>query len=225
MSQLGSQKDYWNSRATVKGNYGPPLNLSPEEISFQQKFLVPGGNSLILGATTALCTIARDISAKVTSVDFAEDIIKALQIKNVEYILTDWIKYFEQNNHQFDNIMTDGGLLCLNYPENWQKITDQIYNHLKPGGFFTAKAYVSTPKPPKPSQNPSINRFMTLMPHQKDDWMVVPTHGDYKKYDVHYALPPDEVVQQMFSKFELKEKFIPDYEAGENFLSYAWQRS
>lgn len=224
MTKLLSQRDYWNSRALDKGEYGPPLVLSREEIDFQRKYVVPGGRTLVLGATPALCAMALEVSSEVTSVDYADDIVQALRLEGVRYECMDWNRFFEQNTEQFDNIMTDGGLVCLEFPGTWQQMVQHIYSHLKPGGVFAAKVYISSPEPPKQSDNPSIQRFMTLTPREEDNWMVAPTHSAYDQYDVRYALPPEPVVLQTFDHLDLVDKFIPEYEAGERFVSYAWQR-
>jgi hypothetical protein len=58
-----------------------------------------------------------------------------------------------------------------------------------------------------------------------ENWMLkVETHDDYKEYDVHYAFPPEQEVLRNFGRLALKDKLIPDYEEGQHFVSYAWQR-
>lgn len=225
MTKLGTQQDFWNKYAEVKGNYGSPLNLSPEEVAFQQKYTVTSGKTLVLGATTALCAMARDISASVVAVDYAADIIAALRMPGVRYECMDWFTFFAQNTEQFDNIMTDGGLICLEFPKSWQQIAEKIYMHLLPGGIFTAKIYISTSTPPpQNSTNPKFNRFMNIQALEKDNWMIRPTYKDYVSYDVRYALPPEQKILQIFDKFSLKDKYVPDYEEGSRFVSFAWRR-
>jgi len=226
MTKRATQQDYWNSRANVWGSYDVPLIPSPEDVEFQRKQLVSDGDTLVLGATRELCSIAKGVSRSVTAVDFSGPVIEALRTDGVEYEQQEWLTYLEQSTEKFDNIMTDGGLLCLDFPASWQRIAKQIYDHLKPGGIFTARVYISTDKPPKEQyDNPNLGRFITSMTHLDDNWTLRPQHPDYAAYDVRYALPPEKEVLRTFGKLALIETRVPDYEAGEYFPTYAWQRS
>lgn len=234
VNKLAGQDGYWNERVKkVKGNYGPGLVLSAEELAFQRKHIRPGGSTLVLGATPSLGTLALDISATVTAVDFAEKVIEnAKEIvshsrrKEIRYVYMDWLKFFEQNIEQYDNIITDGGLLCLDFPGSWKQIVKQIYSHLKPGGVFAAKVYVSAQELPKDTvKNPNLARFMTIPTNEDKNWMVVPTHDDYAKYDVRYALPPKEVVLKTLDSLTVIDELTPVYEEGARFPSFAWQKS
>lgn len=232
MSKLGSQKDYWNERVEkVRGNYGPGLVLSPEEIAFQRSHIRANGETLVLGATPSLCSVALDVSRSVTAVDFAEKVIKnARQVmthsrsNEVQFVHMDWIGYFEQEPARFDTIATDGGLLCLQLPD-WKRLAGHIRTHLQPGGRFIAKAYVHVPERPDVSKNPNLARFMTIPTSGDKDWEVTPTHGDYADFDVRYTLPPKEVVLQTLGGLALVDEMVPDYEEGRRFVSYAWQNA
>jgi SAM-dependent methyltransferase len=230
MDKKLSQRDYWNGRAEVWNDYDIPLIPSPAEVDFQQKHLVAGGSTLVLGATPELCETALKVSAKVTAVDFAENVIEALRRDGVDYTCMDWFKFFEQSTEKFDNIITDGGLVCLEFPGSWQRIAEQISNHLKPNGMFAARVYVSTLEPPKAHySNPNLGRFVSSMTAATADsnWMLQPQHPDYAKYDIHYAFPPEKEVLRTFGSvaLRLRDRFVPDYEEGARFVSYAWQRS
>lgn len=225
MAEL-TQRDYWNSRASAKGNYGSPLVLNDEEIDFHKQFFVEGGDTLVLGATPSLCAAAREVCASVISVDYAEDIIAAVALDGVTYEHTDWFEYFDRSPQQFDTIVTDGGLLCLEFPRGWQRIVGQIRSHLKPAGVFSAKVYLSGDEQSRQaSNNPSINRFMAMQARAEDNWTVRPTHSDYRQYDVCYAIPPEREIFKIVTNFTLIDTLVPQYEDGERFVSYAWQRS
>jgi hypothetical protein len=189
---------------------------------------VPGGNTLVLGATRELCTMARDVSGTVTAVDFSEPIIETLRVDGVRYIRQEWFDFLEVHPEQYENIMTDGGLLCLDFPGSWQRMADQIYAHLTPGGIFSARIYVSTPNQPKDHyENPNLGRFVSSMALATEgtNWMLHPKHGDYADYDVQYAFPPEAEVLRTLGRFALIGKRVPDYEEGDRFVSYAFQRS
>lgn len=227
------QETYWNMRVQqVSGNYGLGLTLSPNELAFQRKHIKEGGDTLVLGATPALCSLALDISHTVTTVDFADMVIENAKAiishprrHDVVYIFQDWLAYFSQTSAKFDSIVTDGGLLCLNYPDAWDEIISQIYAHLKPTGTFIAKAYVSLEHlPDDTNANPNLARFMSIPTNAAKDWEVTPTHGDYADHEVHYSLPPKEVVLQKFSRFGLVDELVPEYVESERFPSFAWQK-
>jgi SAM-dependent methyltransferase len=224
VSEIGTQQDYWNSRAANWGNYDAPLILSDAEIGFMSSQLKPGGDALVLGATPQLCTAALEVSSSVTAVDFAEEIIEELKLNGVKYVCKDWNEFFEESSETFDNIMTDGGLLCLEFPSAWQRLAGNILSHLKPGGIFAARIYLSTGSPPQDNyDNPNLSRFVSGMSSIDASYMLqVDTHSDYKSYDVRYAFPPESEVLKTFSHFVLNDKFVPDYEEGERFVSFAW---
>lgn len=224
MSKLFSQQDYWNSRAARWSSYDSPLIPIQQDLDFIKKTLVPGGSSLILGATPELCALALEVSKTVTAVDYAEGMLDALRIPGVTYVHMDWNEFLEKESAQYDNIMTDGGLICLEFPATWERIANNIGNSLRPSGVFAARVYVATNTPPqKAYKNPNLNRFITSMANVDANYMVHPSHPDYQEYDMRYALPPEAAVLKIFAGLALIDKLVPDYEAGEHFVSYAWQ--
>lgn len=224
MTKLASQQAYWNSRAAEWGNYAPPLIPGDQDLAFMRQQLVPGGSALVLGATPELCSMALEVSDSVTAVDFAEDVIAALRLDGVQYTCADWFEFLKHNPEQFDNIMTDGGLVCLEFPDSWQEMAGLIGARLKPGGVFAARVYLSTSEPPKDSyENPMLGRFVTSIGNVDSNWMVHPKHGDYAQYDVRYAFPPESEVRRVFGALVLHTQLVPDYEEGQRFVSFAWQ--
>ena len=225
-TKLASQKDYWDHRASEWNELDVPLIPDEGDVDFQKSFLKESGKILVLGATRELCGMAREVSNRVLAVDYSSSVIDAIRCDGVEYREGEWLEYFTNTQELFDNIMTDGGLLCLEYPDNWKKIAKQIFDHLKPGGFFVARVYRTTDKPPKGSyENPNLNRFISsLADVNSSNWMLRPSHKAYAKYDMEYALPPDKVIKDVFREFKLMKVRIPEYEAGEFFPTYAWMK-
>ena len=225
MMEKLNQQAYWNSRAEHWVDYGEPLIPSQAELDFQRKQLRPGGKTLVLGVTPQLCSLALEKAHTVTAVDFAQDLIDKLRIDDVEYACQDWLRYLESNEAAYDNIITDGGLLSLEFPDSWNRISRLIYENLQPGGVFSPRVYLTTDNPPKEHYaNPNLGRFVSSMMLVDHNWMVHPTHQDYAKYDMLYTFPPREVVLQIFSQFTLKDEFTPSYEEGDRFVSYAFER-
>jgi len=220
-----SQKDYWNSRAKDFSDLSAPLIPGKQDIDFMKKHLATGGDTLILGVTPQLCDIASTVSKTVIAVDFAEDMIKVWSRGGVKYVCADWNKFLEQTTDTFDTILTDGGLTCIGYPIVWQQLADNIAAHLRPGGIFAVRAFLNTKKPTKDSyDNPNLNRFVAGMSHVDRSWMKqIQTHENYKDYDVRYAFPREQELLSTFDGLALVEKFIPTYEEGEHFASYAFQ--
>jgi 2-polyprenyl-3-methyl-5-hydroxy-6-metoxy-1,4-benzoquinol methylase len=171
--------------------------------------------------------MALELSAKVTAVDFAEDMIEALRFEGVDYTCMEWNQFFDQTIDQFDTIMTDAGLTCLEFPKQWQRLADNVVTHLSPNGIFAIRAFINTERPPEAHyDNPNLSRFISGMGRVDQNWMMqIETHGDYADYDVRYAFPTDKVVLQTFKQLALYDKFIPDYEEGERFVSYAWKNT
>lgn len=224
---------FWNARVTSsKGNYGPGLVLNDEEIYFQRKHIVDGGDTLILGATPSLCHAALDLSKSVTSADYAHKVIaNAKQIiehplkERISFIHADWLDFLANDSTQYDSIVTDGGLLCLEFPHVWKELVEQISGHLRPKGVFVAKTYVYVPELPNDTtKNPNLARFMTTPTSAADDWAVVPSLPEYTQHNVRYSLPPKDVVLRQFSRFTLLDELTPSYEEGHRFLSFAWQK-
>jgi len=225
--QKASQKDYWNSRAKDFSDLSAPLIPGKQDIDFMKKHLVKGGDTLILGVTPQLCTIAYEVSKTVTAVDFAEDMIKVLRHEGIKYICAEWNHYFEQTADTFDTILTDGGLTCIEYPDVWRQLANNLAAHLRPDGIFAVRAFLNTEKPTQDSyDNPNLNRFVAGMSRVDSNWMrQIRTHENYKNYDVRYAFPREEELLSTFDRLTLVEKFIPNYEEGEHFVSYAFELS
>lgn len=221
--ELKTLKQYWDDRAE-EWKIDVPLILSPKEIEFQRSQLKPAGQALILGATRELCKMAVKVSESVTAVDFSMSVIDKLRQDKVEYICQEWTDFFKSSRQKFDNILTDGGLLCLSFPDAWEEIADLIKDHLKPGGIFSAKVYVSTDQPAKNHYtNPNLDRFVPSMNYLDDNFMVHPRHQAYQEYDMQYTFPPDEQVLKIFGSLALVDQMIPDYEEGKRFRSYAFK--
>jgi SAM-dependent methyltransferase len=227
IKKAASQQDYWNSRAGSWNSYDIPLMPSQQDLNFMRKQLIPAGDTLILGVTPPFCSMALEISKTVTAADFADDMITTLRLKGVRYECMDWNEFLEQDAGKFDNIMTDGGLCCVEFPITWKRLAANIDKHLRPNGIFAARVFMSTSEPPKDKyENPNLARFISGIAGVNHNWMMkVETHDDYKDYDVHYAFPPEQIVLQTFDRLTLHDKLIPDYEEGERFVSYAWQKS
>lgn len=227
MSDRLTLRDYWDYRATVWQEYDVPLIPSTEELEFNKRYLVPGGDTLVLGATRELCSLAREISGNVLSVDFSAGVIEVLKQDGVQYQNSDWFEFFENTDQKFDNIITDGGFICLEYPDKWQKLSDYIHDHLKSRGVFIARIYISTENLPKDSyDNPNLERFVTSIgiATAEINWMVHPKHSDYDNYDLHYAFPPESELTKVFGSFKQIDRMIPSYEEGEHFPSFAFQK-
>ena len=222
-----SQKEYWNSRSQNWHDHDEPLVPGQPELEFQEQLLVPGGSTLVLGVTPQLCELAFTISKSVTSVDFAIDLIEALGIDGVEYVCQDWIEFLRNKERDggYDNILTDGGLLALSFPEAWNQMSTLIYDNLRPGGIFCARIYLSTENPPKKRyDNPSLERFVSSIGDIDENWMVHPLHPAYANYDIQYTFPPKDVVMRVFSHFILEDEFVPGYEEGDRFVTFAFRR-
>jgi SAM-dependent methyltransferase len=226
-AQKASQKDYWNSRAEHFSDLSAPLIPGEQDIDFMKKYLPVNGNTLILGVTPQLCDSASGLSKTVTAVDFSEDMIKTLSRDGIKYVCTDWNQFFEQTTDTFDTILTDGGLTCIEYPLVWEQLAGNIIAHLREGGIFAVRAFLNTDKTPKDSYNNSnLNRLVAGMSHVDSNWMrQIDTHENYRDYDVRYAFPREQELLSTFGHLTLLEKFIPDYEEGEHFPSYAFKRT
>ena len=225
MSELKDQRDYWNDRAN-NWDLREPLIPDEEELAFAAKYLDKDSDVLILGATPQLCDLALECEAgSVTSVDYAQNVIDKLRRPGVEYHCSDWSDFLDDTDRQYDTIMTDGGLLSLEFPDTWRRIARQMYDHIRPRGMFVARVYVNTEEPPKASyDNPNLERFVTSMGDVDANWMVHPRHPAFNEYDMEYTFPPEREVLRTLGQFALLEKMVPNYEEGQRFVSYAWQK-
>lgn len=226
MTKRESQQAYWNSRASSWGDYGSPLIPNQDELEFQRQQLFIGGDVLVLGATPELCLLALGTANSVTAVDFAEDMIETLHVAGVNYVCQDWIRFLEQGRRRYDNILTDGGLACMPFPDGWNHLGELIYATLRPGGIFSPRVYLSNDhKPREQYDNLNLARFMPSMAQVDTNWMVrVNTHQSYERYNVSYAFPPREVVLRAFGRFALEDELVPTYEEGDRFVSFAFQK-
>lgn len=227
---LLSQKDAWNYRAAHWEEWGfeEPLSPSNQELAFQQQYIRPDSKTLVLGATKGLCEAALEVTSSITSVDFAPEAIEAFRIEGVQYVCQDWISFLETNNERFDTIVTDNGLLCLAYPDQWERLRDAIHAQLNPGGVFCSRFFLSTDTPPKESyNNPNLTRIMPAMGRAATtpNWTVIkPALEGLDPYPTRYVFPPSGAVKHLFRSFNLIGELIPEYEEGEHFITYAFRR-
>lgn len=218
-----NQQACWNGRAKVWREWDVPLIPSQPEIEFQRQQIVPGGKTLILGVTPQICKMALETSGSVTAVDFAQDVIDLLHMDGVEYICQDWLSFFTETTEQYDTILTDGGLLTMRLPDEWEQLNQRIHDHLQPGGVFSARIYLSLDRQPEAHyDNTNIDRFVPEIAHIDENWS---TWVSSRGFEILYAFPPKDVVIRIFSKFSLKDEFTPQYEEGDRFVSFAFQRS
>lgn len=123
--------------------------------------------------------------------------------------------------------MTDGGFLCLELPDKWQRISELIQQRLRNDGVLTARVYLSTGSAPERTyDNPNLMRFVPSMADVDANSMVqVNTHPDYAAFDVRYAFPTREIVLKTFGALALKDELVPSYEEGDRFVTFALQKN
>lgn len=226
---MGDQQGWWDYLASkTHGKYGNSFVLDKGEMDFQRRQLKAGGDTLVLGATYALCALAKgpSKSTTVTSVDFSQKAIEIARIDGVRYVHSEWNDFFEKDAGVYDNIMCDGGPLTVEYPDAWEQLAKNIHDHLRPGGIFASKFYIHKTKQLKKYKNPSLGRFILLPTSKKKHWRVTPTIDEYKRFHISYTVPPKETILKTFKDagLTLIEEFTPKYEAGDRFLSFAWRR-
>lgn len=227
-----SQQQVWDHRAANWDNwgFGEPLAPSKSDLQFQQEHIAKGGDTLVLGATKSLCSLALQQSASVTSVDFSPAAIKQFGIDHVDYYCQDWITYLQSSSRQFNTIVTDNGLSCVEFPHEWELFRNALYDRLTPDGFFSMRAFVSTETPSKDHyENPNLQRIIPAIGRVsiEDNWMTIkPADGITNFYPARYTFPSAEVIEELFSeRFLLVNKHVPAYEEGEHFISFAFQRN
>lgn len=226
---LLSQQEVWNDRAEhwSEWGFGEPLAPSSEELVFQQRQIV-GGKTLVLGATKSLCEVAASQSKTVVAVDFSAAAIDVFQTDDVQYICQDWITFLEESTAQFDTIVTDNGLVCLEFPREWQRIAAALRARLVPGGVFSSRFFLSTETTPKERyDNHNLTRIMPAIGRASlaTHWMTVkPGAVNGERFAARYTFPTIEVVKNVFRDYSIIDELIPAYEEGEHFVSIAFQR-
>lgn len=222
---MKSQQEYWNNRVSTWDTMQSPLIPTSAELAFQRKHLTPGGHVLILGATPQLCALALEYSPSVTAVDYAQGVIDALRLEGVSYVCDDWLSYLHNTTKTFDHILADGSLLSLEYPGEWQQAATMIYDRLNDGGKFTPRVYLSNDRPPKTEyNNEHLARFVPSMANLNEQWQVKLSGPAYDQYDVRYTFPPRNVLLKTFGKFTLRAEYIPDFEEGDRFISFVFEK-
>lgn len=226
-----SQQTVWDDRAANWDNWGfeEPLSPTSSDLQFQREHITKDGATLVLGATKSLCELALQQSASVTSVDFSPAAIKQFGIDHVNYRCQDWITYLQTNSQQFDTAITDNGLSCVEFPIEWELFRDALHSRLVPDGIFSMRAFVATETPTKDHyENPNLQRIIPAIGRVsiESDWMTVkPADGITNFHPARYTFPSAEAIESLFSeRFLLVDKHIPEYEEGEHFVSFAFQR-
>lgn len=231
-SDRRSQQVVWNDRAEHWNawGFGEPLAPNEAELEFQVKYIVPESAALVLGATKSLCQAALERTSVVTAVDFASAAVAVFAVQRATYVCQDWLTFLEATSDTYDNILTDNGLICLEFPSEWHEISHLIYQRLKPGGVFSARAFLSTQRPPKKHYtNPNLARIMPAIGRAEagQNWTVVkPAKANGERYPARYVFPPSAVFEKILKAagLVLIEKWTPSYEEGDHFVSFAFRR-
>lgn len=223
------QQKVWDYRAAHWDNwgFGEPLAPNQQELEYQQSFIKPGAKVLVLGATKGLCEAMIAKTNNVTAVDFSPEAIKLFQIQGVDYVCSDWIAYLENYNDKFDNIVTDNGLLCLEFPGEWRRIIQAINKCLEPNGVFCSRFFLSTETPAKSSyDNPNLSRILPAMERAltAPNWTIIKPAHDKDPFPARYVFPNLETVKDLFSEYSIVSELIPEYEEGEHFVTIAFRK-
>ena len=136
-------RDVW-SRLTVPVRPGPEgRDLYREQMKrFARKHV------LVLGATPELVDMAIHLGAeRVVCIERNPEIMAAMRQlgeedwSGVEMIAGNWLEKRSAFHAAFNCIVCDGGLLFLQFPGQWERLFELVYDYLLPGGVFVAKEW------------------------------------------------------------------------------------
>lgn len=227
-----SQYKVWQYRIQNWGDFkfDSPLTLNKTEVSLFRGLMAGRRNILILGVTPELIEAALYEADSVTAVDFVQDAIDTFRVDGVHYVCQEWISFLEESSDTYDLIITDGGLISIEFPHDWTTLGDAVSERLSNEGIFTFKTHVSNLRPAKPQyDNFNLSVMMPVISqasHENNYTVVKPADKATKHpYPARYAFPDENTIIQTFHGLAYCGKFIPGYEEGDHFISFIFQKA
>jgi hypothetical protein len=145
--QVGFIADVWE-RVTV------PIRPSAEGLELYRRHMeqFPEKRVLVLGATPELVDMAVELGAEtVASIERFPAVMEAMRQvathdwSSVKMVPGDWLEDRPEFHVAFNCIFCDGGLLFLNYPDQWEQLFMLVRRNLEPRGVFVAKMWSEPP--------------------------------------------------------------------------------
>jgi hypothetical protein len=120
-----------------------PIRPGPEALDLYRAQMerFPEKNVLVLGPTPELVDLSLELNAKkVVSVERDPEIFEAMRQlgtkdwTEVHPVIGDWLEERPDFYLSFNCVVSDGGLLYLEYPGQWGRLFKLVYSYLVPGG-------------------------------------------------------------------------------------------
>lgn len=136
---------HWDSHARQWSFIGSPLRPCAEDIRLITDACMVGKASriLLLGVTPELANYPWPDDAQLTAADLHLDMIKHCWAGNTttrNAVCADWLLP-PFNNHQFDNVIGDGCLTLLNYPDQYRELSRAMHRVIAPNGVWVMRQF------------------------------------------------------------------------------------
>jgi SAM-dependent methyltransferase len=141
--RIAKYRSVWN-------NLRVPVRPGPEGLALYREQIgsLVDRSILILGTTPELVDMAIDLgSRRIVCIERDPEIMEALQQLggrdwgNVQMVVGDWLDERPSFANAFDAVVCDGGLLFLEFPDQWATLFRRVHGCLKDHGVFVAKEW------------------------------------------------------------------------------------
>jgi SAM-dependent methyltransferase len=118
-----------------------PIRPDTARVALYRSTVKAASSALVLGATPELVDmLLTEEVGRVALIDLHAETIEAMRRlatrdwSGVETVVGDWRDPRPAWDSAFDRILSDGGLMFLEFPEDWRRALTLIHGYLRPGG-------------------------------------------------------------------------------------------
>ncbi len=159
-NNLTSAENHWQNYPKLCELYGSPLRPDSEDLDFLKLEVLPRLKSsssqsktvVLLGVTPEIATLPWSEDTDILAIDNSPGMVSAVfpwDKARGKAICGDWGKIPLADN-SCDLVVGDGSFNCLDYPNGYQRVWQEIFRVLKPTGLLSVRFFL------RPSQSEDI---------------------------------------------------------------------
>lgn len=176
MNQSMVEQIFW-----VWSRTAPPIRPSPEGLEVYRSLIRGSDSVMVFGATPELIDLAIEEGVRrITSLEMQPEVAAAMRRlgaydwDDVEFLHSNWLDYRADLESGFDTVVCDGGLLFLEFPDQWRGFFENAGRYLRPNGRMANETYHVPPGSPtyEDGKRECLARFDRARGDQPEDVQV-----------------------------------------------------
>lgn len=163
-----SSEDHWQNYPKLCELYGSPLRPHSEDLDFLKLKVLPRLKSrssapqkvVLLGVTPQIATLPWSEDTELLAIDQSLGMVNAVfpwdKVSRGKAICGDWGQIPLADN-SCDLVLGDGSFNCLDYPNGYQMVLQEIFRVLKPTGLLSIRFFL------RPSQSEDVKTVLAQL--------------------------------------------------------------